>query len=161
MKLENVREKCEAHSICVIGKYYHHRVVPFDNFLQLGSCAISVSCTVTHLSYLSIAAARARFFNFYGLPAARLDADQSVYIKEESSKLKFALSWAFNVALFGAPESHMSELRRVWVDRSINTPRWKNFNDNLSSEWSGITIYVRNTTFIDRLLFLLNHVSQL
>jgi hypothetical protein len=54
-----------------------------------------------------------------------------------------ALSWAFNVALFGAPESHMNELKRVWVDRSINSPRWKSFNNKLISEWSGITIYVR------------------
>ncbi|OAX43355.1 hypothetical protein K503DRAFT_853348 [Rhizopogon vinicolor AM-OR11-026] len=85
--------------------------------------------------------ARAKFFNFCGLAAARLDADQSVYVKTKESKLIVALSWAFNAALFGAPESHMSELRRVWVDRSINSPRWKNFNNQLSSEWSGITMY--------------------
>ncbi|KAG2128972.1 hypothetical protein DEU56DRAFT_915294 [Suillus clintonianus] len=84
---------------------------------------------------------RAKFFNFCGLPAARLDADQSVYKKTKRSKLILALSWAFNVALFGAPQSHMTELRRVWVDRSINSPRWKNFNSKLSSEWSGITMY--------------------
>ncbi|KAG1752368.1 uncharacterized protein EDB91DRAFT_1102074 [Suillus paluster] len=84
---------------------------------------------------------RAKFFNFCGLPAARLDADQSVYIKEKRHKLILVLSWALNVALFGAPQSHMIELRRVWVDRSTNSPRWKNFNSKLSSEWSGITIY--------------------
>jgi hypothetical protein len=129
--------------------------------LQPGLCVISVSYSVTDTSPLSIPPARAKFFNFYGLPAARLDADQTVYLKEESSRLILALSWAFNVALFGAPESHMSELRRVWVDRSINTPRWKNFNNKLSSEWSGITMYVRDTIFIVRVLFLLSHVSQL
>ncbi|KAG0697316.1 hypothetical protein DFH29DRAFT_946926 [Suillus ampliporus] len=84
---------------------------------------------------------RAKFFNFCGLPAARLDADQSVYVKEKRNKLILVLSWAFNVALFGAPQSHMSELRRVWVDRSTNSPRWKDFNSKLSSEWSGITMY--------------------
>ncbi|KAJ8591773.1 hypothetical protein M405DRAFT_931917 [Rhizopogon salebrosus TDB-379] len=84
---------------------------------------------------------RAKFFNFCGLPAARLSADQSVYTKEKRSNLFLALSWAFNVALFGAPESHMNELKRVWVDRSINSPRWKSFNNKLISEWSGITIY--------------------
>lgn len=84
---------------------------------------------------------RAKFFNFCGLPAARLDADQKVYKKKKKNKLILVLSWAFNVAMFGAPQSHMEELRRVWVDRSINSPRWKNFNSNLSSEWSGITIY--------------------
>ncbi|KAJ8594025.1 hypothetical protein M405DRAFT_785153 [Rhizopogon salebrosus TDB-379] len=84
---------------------------------------------------------RAKFFNFCGLLTARLDADQSVYIKKERGKLLVALSWAFNVALFGAPDSHMRELRRVWVDRSINSPRWKQFNNQLASEWSGITMY--------------------
>ncbi|KAJ8582201.1 hypothetical protein M405DRAFT_831068, partial [Rhizopogon salebrosus TDB-379] len=84
---------------------------------------------------------RAKFFNFCGLPAARLSADQSVFTKEKRSNLILALSWAFNVALFGAPESHMNELKRVWVDRSINSPRWKSFNNKLISEWSGITIY--------------------
>ncbi|KAG1734536.1 hypothetical protein EDB19DRAFT_1854577 [Suillus lakei] len=43
--------------------------------------------------------------------------------------------------MFDAPRSHMEELRRVWVDRSINSPRWKNFNSKLNSEWSGITLY--------------------
>lgn len=84
---------------------------------------------------------RAKFFNFCGLPAARLDADQTVYKKKKKKKLIVVLSWAFNVAMFGAPKSHMQELRRVWVDRSINSPRWKNFNTRLSSEWSGITMY--------------------
>ncbi|KAG2751243.1 hypothetical protein P692DRAFT_20774981 [Suillus brevipes Sb2] len=84
---------------------------------------------------------RSKFFNFCGLPAARLDADQTVYKKKKKKKLILVLSWAFNVAMFGAPKSHMQELRRVWVDRSINSPRWKNFNTRLNSEWSGITMY--------------------
>jgi hypothetical protein len=98
-------------------------------------------CSIHYL--LNFPPARAKFFNFCGLPTARLDADQSVYIKKERGKLLVALSWAFNVALFGAPDSHMRELRRVWVDRSINSPRWKQFNNQLTSEWSGITMYVR------------------
>ncbi|KAG2751246.1 hypothetical protein P692DRAFT_20830991, partial [Suillus brevipes Sb2] len=84
---------------------------------------------------------RAQFFNFCGLPEARLNADQPLFVKEKKSKFIVALSWAINVALFDAPRSHMAELRRVWVDRSINSPRWKNFNTKLSSEWSGITMY--------------------
>jgi hypothetical protein len=84
---------------------------------------------------------RAQFFNFCGLPEARLNADQPLFVKEKKSKLVVAFSWAVNVALFDAPRSHMEELRRVWVDRSINSPRWKNFNTKLNSEWSGITMY--------------------
>ncbi|OJA15332.1 hypothetical protein AZE42_03341 [Rhizopogon vesiculosus] len=116
-------------------------IIPILSVSYPGLCVISVSYTITDTSPLSIPPARAKFFNFYGLPAARLDADQSVYLKKKRSKIILAFSWAFNVALFGAPESHMSELRRVWVDRSINSPRWKNFNNKLSSEWSGITMY--------------------
>jgi len=55
----------------------------------------------------------------------------------------------------------MSELRRVWVDRTINYPRWKNFNDKLRSEWSGITMYVRTMSLAICLLFLLSHISPL
>ncbi|KAG2138067.1 uncharacterized protein EDB93DRAFT_1253450 [Suillus bovinus] len=84
---------------------------------------------------------RAQFFNFCGLPEARLNADQSLFAKEKRSKFIVAFSWAINVALFDAPRSHMEALRRVWVDRSINSPRWKNFNSKLSSEWSGITMF--------------------
>jgi hypothetical protein len=113
------------------------------------------------MSNLRISSARAKFFNFYGLPVARLDADQSIYLKEKRSKLISVLSWGFNVALFGAPESHMIELRRVWVDRTINSPRWKNFNVKLNSEWSGITMYVRTAIRSVLLLFLLIHISQL
>ncbi|KAG1873588.1 hypothetical protein DFJ58DRAFT_759103 [Suillus subalutaceus] len=92
---------------------------------------------------------RAKFFNFCGLPSARLDADQIVYKKKKRNKLILVLSWAFNVAMFGAPQSHMEELRRVWVDRSINSPRWKNFNSKLSSEWSSITIYATVMVAVD------------
>ncbi|KAG1752371.1 uncharacterized protein EDB91DRAFT_512302 [Suillus paluster] len=84
---------------------------------------------------------RARFFNFGGLTEARLNADQFVYVKKKRGKLIVVLSWAINVALFGAPRSHMNEIRRVWVDRSLNSPRWKKFNNKLSNEWSGITMY--------------------
>ncbi|KAG2128967.1 hypothetical protein DEU56DRAFT_915289 [Suillus clintonianus] len=99
--------------------------------------AHSICVIVRFMRYFT----RAQFFNFYGLSEARLNADQSVFVKEKSSSLIAALSWALNAAMFDAPRSHMEELRRVWVDRSINTPRWKNFNSKLSSEWSGITMY--------------------
>ena len=111
------------------------------------------------MSTLNTPSARAKFFNFYGQSNARLNADQSIYIKEEKGRLMSALWRTFSAALFGAPESHMTELRSVWVDRTINVLRWKNFNNKLSSEWSGITIYVR--TIISAAGLLLIHISQL
>jgi len=129
------------------------------NVLQPGSWVISVRYIATQVSFLNTPPARAKFFNFYGQPNARLNADQSIYAKGEKGMLISVLSWTFNVALFGAPNSHMRELRSVWVDRTINVSRWKNFNNKLSSEWSGITIYVR--TIISAAGLLLIHISQL
>lgn len=87
---------------------------------------------------------RAKYFNFCGLPCARLEADKSVYKDDENTHpLTSSASFALNVMLFWAPQSHLEELRKVWVDECINTPRWKDFNKNLMTEWTGITIYVR------------------
>lgn len=85
---------------------------------------------------------RAKFFNFCGLPCARLEADKSVY--EEDTKfhpLTSSMCLALDAMLFWAPQSHLEDLRKVWVDECINTPRWKDFNKNLMTEWTGITIY--------------------
>ncbi|KAG1791095.1 uncharacterized protein HD556DRAFT_1387483 [Suillus plorans] len=85
---------------------------------------------------------RAKFFNFCGLPCARLEADKSVYKDDENPHpLTSSASFALDVMLFWAPQSHLEELRKVWVDECINTPRWKDFNKNLMTEWTGITIY--------------------
>jgi hypothetical protein len=116
---------------------------------------------MNHLFKLTSQPVRANFFKFGGLPAPRLNVNRSVYTEEKRSNLILALSWAFNVALFGAPESHMNELKRVWVDRGISLPQWKSFNNNLISEWSGITIYVRTMIVAVWLLLLLNRISQL
>jgi hypothetical protein len=87
---------------------------------------------------------RAKFFNFCGLPCARLEADKSVYEENKNFRpLTSSVSFALNAMLFWAPQSHLEDLRKVWVDECINTPRWKDFNKNLMTEWTGITIYVR------------------
>ncbi|KAG1733735.1 hypothetical protein EDB19DRAFT_1209482 [Suillus lakei] len=85
---------------------------------------------------------RAKFFNFCGLPCARLEADKSVYEEDTNfHPLTGSISLAFDAMLFWAPQSHLEDLRKVWVDECINTPRWKDFNKNLMAEWGGITIY--------------------
>ncbi|KAJ8598063.1 hypothetical protein M405DRAFT_855331 [Rhizopogon salebrosus TDB-379] len=86
--------------------------------------------------------ARAKFFNFCGLPCARLDADKSIYPEEtDFNPLTSSFYFAFEVMLFWAPRARLNDLQKVWVDESVITPRWKNFNKNLMTEWTGITIY--------------------
>ncbi|KIJ11129.1 hypothetical protein PAXINDRAFT_171920 [Paxillus involutus ATCC 200175] len=83
-----------------------------------------------------------RFVNFYGQPEARLNIDQSVYTKlrgqDETASMFIRIS---DLLLFGGPSAHATELQRVWVDRTVNFPRWKGFVGKLSNEWAGFTIY--------------------
>ncbi|KAH7885731.1 hypothetical protein F5I97DRAFT_1954424 [Phlebopus sp. FC_14] len=83
-----------------------------------------------------------KFINFYGQPGARLNADQSVYTT--ARKRRQAPSILIKVAdvfMFGSPSTHAKELEKVWVDQSVNFPRWKGFIGRLSTEWGGFTIY--------------------
>lgn len=82
---------------------------------------------------------QAKFYNFCGQPCARLDADQRIYFKKKSSFT--ALSVALDIVSFGAVHIHMAQIRRIWVERSVSSLRWKDFNAELSGEWSNITIY--------------------
>ncbi|KAG1740684.1 hypothetical protein EDB19DRAFT_1708426, partial [Suillus lakei] len=85
---------------------------------------------------------RAKFFNFCGLPCARLDAVRSVY--EEGTGLHpliGALFPFFDFILFMAPQAHVESIQRVWVDQCIDVPRWKDFSRNLLDEWNGIALY--------------------
>ena len=58
--------------------------------------------------------------------------------------VKSAISWVVELLCFGAPQAHLVELQRVWVDKSTSSPRWKDFNDEIGKEWISITIYVRD-----------------
>ncbi|KAG2151069.1 uncharacterized protein EDB93DRAFT_318904 [Suillus bovinus] len=108
---ENAEENDCPHSTCIIARFMHYFY-------------------------------RAKFFNFCGLPCARLDADKSVYEEDTGfHPLIGPLSLVFEAMLFWAPQAHLKDLRRVWVDECINTPRWKDFNTKLMTEWTGITIY--------------------
>ncbi|KAG1718140.1 hypothetical protein EDB19DRAFT_1838552 [Suillus lakei] len=85
---------------------------------------------------------RSKFFDFCGLPCARLDADRSVYEDDNVfHPLTSSLSLALDAMLFWAPQVHLKGIRSVWVDECINVPRWKDFNKNIMAEWTGITIY--------------------
>ncbi|KAG2141053.1 hypothetical protein DEU56DRAFT_734554 [Suillus clintonianus] len=83
--------------------------------------------------------ARSRFFNFCGQVGARLDADQTVYLKGRRRR-----SILLNIAsplLFGAPYIHAQGLNAICVDQLVNHISWKRFIDKLNSEWEAFTLY--------------------
>ncbi|KIJ63434.1 hypothetical protein HYDPIDRAFT_29676 [Hydnomerulius pinastri MD-312] len=112
---------------------------------------------------------RLKFINFYGQSGARLNADQSLYNRfsdeATSPSAKPSTSTTPNrhhssvptpptipysplvtildPVLFKAPSAHVKQLRRIWVDHTINILRWRSFIGTLGNEWNGFTIYVR------------------
>lgn len=90
---------------------------------------------------LTFQPARARFSNFYGEIGARLGTDHSVYA-EDNYLDRRPIVKLFNLILFGSPSSHVRKIDSVWVDQSVNRPRWKMFMNGLTNEWSGLAIYV-------------------
>ncbi|KAH7890170.1 hypothetical protein F5I97DRAFT_1850685 [Phlebopus sp. FC_14] len=86
---------------------------------------------------------RLQFINFFGQAGARLNADQSLYnrIDEDDREAFSPLIKIFDPILFSAPSTHVKQLRRLWVDHTINVLRWRSFINTLVSEWSGFTIY--------------------
>lgn len=107
-----------------------------ENALDNDSHSTCIIARFMHYFY------RAKFFNFCGLPCTRLEADKSVYEEDRNfHALTSSVSWALDAMLFWTPQSHLEDLRKVWVDECVNTPRWKDFNKNLMTEWTGITIY--------------------
>jgi hypothetical protein len=91
---------------------------------------------------------RAKFFNFCGLPSARLDADKTVYFEDTGlfHPLTITILMILNAMLFGAPRAYYQDIRRVWVDEYIIVPRWKGFIGNLMAELNRVTIYVCTIT---------------
>lgn len=71
----------------------------------------------------------------------RVDADRSIYYKEghERATLIFRFS---NLMLWNGPRKHFKRIQRVWVNETINAPRWKDFITQLGTEWTGFTLYV-------------------
>lgn len=83
-----------------------------------------------------------KFYNFYGQPGARLEANLSVYLGGEHEDENSLLFAPLDISLFYAPSAQIKELKSIWIDDIVNYARWAAFSNRLSSEWSGITIYV-------------------
>ena len=83
-----------------------------------------------------------RFYNFYGQPGARLEANLSVYVGGEHGDENSLLFVPLDISLFHAPSAHIKDLKSIWVDDIVNYARWEAFSTKLNNEWNGITIYV-------------------
>ena len=83
-----------------------------------------------------------RFYNFYGQPGPRLEANLSVYIRDGDGDKHSFLFPPLDMFLFFAPSAQIKELKDIWVDDIINSARWEDFSNKLGDEWNGITIYV-------------------
>ncbi|KAG1796990.1 uncharacterized protein HD556DRAFT_1233924 [Suillus plorans] len=83
---------------------------------------------------------RARLSNFYGEIGTRLGTDH--ICDNDNSMERRPIVKLFNfVVLFGSPSTHVKQIDSVWVDQSVNRPRWKMFMNRLTGEWSGLAIY--------------------
>ena len=99
------------------------------------------------LSWLSVSLsltgkpASNKFVNFHGQECARLDADVYIFGKDEwEGRPIFKI---INILLFGALGEHALRLRRVWADRIIIQPRWKDYVTRMTNELSWYTVIVR------------------
>ncbi|EIW75890.1 hypothetical protein CONPUDRAFT_139857 [Coniophora puteana RWD-64-598 SS2] len=91
------------------------------------------------LARLSHTFAVSRLHNFCGQPEARLDADKSVWPDNTLSSHWIFLS--LSVFMFGTPYSQLERLNNVWVDRTVNSARWKEYISTVYDEFMGLTLY--------------------
>lgn len=83
-----------------------------------------------------------RFYNFFGQPGARLEADLSVYIGGEHGDENTFPFTLLDVFLFYMPSAYIEELKDLWVDDILNYRRWLDFSEKLRNDWGGFGVYV-------------------
>lgn len=80
-----------------------------------------------------------RFLHFHGQNAARMDSDRSIHCSTPRPR-----SWLITILspiFFWAPEIHLSELDKLWVDEIVYQVSWKRFIDKLQSEWQEFIVF--------------------
>jgi len=81
--------------------------------------------------------ARHRFLNFYGETFARLSRDQHM-IELPPAQCPLVLRPVVKL-LFNLPQSHVSELEKLWVDNLVYADPYKQFITNCLAEWKSST----------------------
>ncbi|KAI6135972.1 hypothetical protein F5141DRAFT_1071492 [Pisolithus sp. B1] len=102
---------------------------------------------------------RIHFLNFHGQPCARLDVDRTVYSSRDHRRCMSILLRMLSILLFGAPWRYVEALRGVWVDETVNLPRWRTFVGNIINEWGGFTIYSTVMLAVDMSLLGIVHTD--
>lgn len=90
---------------------------------------------LTHLP-----AARQKFYNWHGLPEARIYRDKSVH--QESKRHKTWLIKVLSPLLFSAPDVHLKTIEKMWVDGILHQAVWLDSIKRLNEEWQEFILYV-------------------
>ena len=85
-----------------------------------------------------------RFLYFHGQKHARLVCDQTVY--DEPKRERSIIISLLSPLLFLAPEVHINEMEKVWVDELIIKSAWRSYIDKLLEEWNSFIFLVRVTS---------------
>ncbi|KAF6764223.1 hypothetical protein DFP72DRAFT_416920 [Ephemerocybe angulata] len=82
---------------------------------------------------------RQRFYNWHGLPEARIYRDQSVHGKK--LRHKTLLIKVLSPLLFSAPDVHLKSLEKMWVDGIMHGAVWLESIKKLNDEWQEFILY--------------------
>ncbi|KAJ7079815.1 hypothetical protein B0H15DRAFT_496928 [Mycena belliarum] len=85
--------------------------------------------------------AQERFYNFHGLPCARLNQDQSVYDPLDLEPRRSYWMVILSPLLFFAPEVYLQSLEKSYVDRTVLLRVWKPLIHKLNEEWMDFILF--------------------
>ncbi|KAJ8095928.1 hypothetical protein PM082_015149 [Marasmius tenuissimus] len=85
--------------------------------------------------------ARQRFLDFHGQAAVRLDRNKSIHRPTDQSQPRSWLLGCLSPVMFSAPDTHLRELGKIWVDRCIHKAAWNMFISNMNSEWRELILF--------------------
>ena len=84
--------------------------------------------------------ANERFLNFHGQFGARVGRDQDI-AGDAKGKRTFLVT-ILSPFLFSAPDTHLRQLEKLWVDSKVTAKHWKQHVQTLKDEWIEFILYV-------------------
>ncbi|KAF8555065.1 hypothetical protein OG21DRAFT_1508125 [Imleria badia] len=145
--------------LCPLGQEELGKILDLMAYLQARTYAID-GHGVWILARVMRIIARGKFYNFYGQPGARLEADMSVYLQQGQRDESHIFFHFLDLVFCFALASYVQELRSIWVDDIVNHSRWRKFTSNLTIGWSSFTIYSTVMLAVDISLLAVPAVNQ-